>query len=497
MVTTSPSPNASRRFIKGASILTVSQLVVALCSFFRNIIIARHISVENFGIATTFALTLSLIEMTSNLALDRILIQDKEGQSDAMLASSHMLQFIRGLITGTILFFLANPIAHMFDLPHLAWAYQLIAIIPVIHGLIHWDMIVRQRNLDFFASSITDALPQLVTLALAYLASIILGDYRAMLVVICSQVFLMTLLSHLLARRPYRWIFQKDLIKKSLNFGWPLLINGLLMFAIFQGDRAVIGAMFTMETLGWYSTAFSLTLLPTLIFAKLSGNLLLPILSRSQEDPVRNEMHCILAVALCFCAGIAMVVFFSISGKAFIGLAFGEKYAMAGTVIGWLGIMQAIRTIRIAPTVISNSQARTKNAMYSNIFRSTALVLAIVFAYMGLSVEWVAVSGVIGETIAIFISFYLLVLPEFKRRLIKITLSMAGYSLAITVVVEWLAKEIMFTSSALQNIYLMAVGCAAGGIAALGICVVNQTAREQIYELFISLLHARKKPGGV
>lgn len=486
------SSKSGGRFLKGASILAVSQLLVAVSSFFRNIIIARHISVEHFGIATTFALTLSLIEMTSNLALDRILVQDKEGGSDAMLASSHLLQFVRGLITGAVLFLLATPIAHMFDLPHLAWAYQLIAIIPIAHGLIHWDMVVRQRNLDFAATAITDALPQLMTLALAYFASVFFRDYRAMLVVICSQVFLITFISHLLARRPYRWTFRKDLIKKSLNFGWPLLINGLLMFSIFQGDRAVIGALFTMEILGWYSTAFSLTLLPTLIFAKLSGNLLLPILSKSREDPSRFEMHCILAVALCFCAGVFLVVFFSISGKAFIALAFGERFAMAGTVIGWLAIMQAIRTVRIAPTVISNSQARTKNAMYSNMFRSTALVLAILFAYLGMGVEWVAISGIIGEFIALYVSFHLLVIPEFKKRLIKIALSMSGYLLVITVIVELISEEIMFTNVILHNIYLMLAGGVAGVIVAAGLCLINKTAREQIYHLLSSLLNIRK-----
>lgn len=250
------------RFLKSASVLAVSQGLVAASSFLRNVVIARHISVADFGVATTFALTMSLVEMTSTLALDRVLVQDDDGASDAMLASA--LSFCKGLITGGILFGIAGPVAHVFELPEVTWAFRLLGLVPVIRGLVHWDMVVRQRKMDFKATAIVDAVPQLASVLVAYLAARSLGDYRVMLVVVLAQVLGTTLLSHVLATRPYRWLLRRDLAKKKLDFGWPLLVNGLLMFGIFQGDRVVVGALFDMHTLGWYSVAFSLAL-PTLI----------------------------------------------------------------------------------------------------------------------------------------------------------------------------------------------------------------------------------------
>lgn len=404
-------------FYKGASILAFSQIFSALSSFLRNIVIARFVSTEDFGIASTFALTLSLIEMTSNLALDRILVQDENGDSDELLGSVHLLQCARGVITGLILFLAAKPVALLFNLPELVWAYQLIALIPVFKGFTHWDMAVYQRKLDFFAVSMADILPQAFCLALAYVAAKLIGDFRVMLIVILTQAFLRAAVSHYYASRYYRWVFNRELIRKSFNFGWPLLVNGLLLFFIFQADRVVIATFYDMETLGWFSVAFSLTMFPSVIFAKFSGKLMMPLLSANRGDKEKFEYYCNLTNVFCFAAGIFMVGFFSFGGAALLAFCFSERYLVSEGLIVYLGIMQALRIIRVAPTIISNSQAHTKNPLISNSYRSIALLLAIYFGYRGYKVEWIAISGIIGEVIALFVSYYILRLEEFKSKL--------------------------------------------------------------------------------
>ena len=399
---------------------------MAACTFIRNIIIARHITTEHYGIATTFAVTISLVEMTSNLALDRVLVQDNDGDTSDMLASAHMMQFSKGVIMALILFLVAGPVARLFDLPELIGAFQVLAVIPLIQGLMHFDIVVRQRNMDFNATALLEAIPQITSVLIAFVAATYLRDYRVMLVVMMCTALLQVVISHLLARQPYRWLFRRELARKKLNFGWPLLINGVLLFGIFQGDRVIIGTMYDMHTLGWYSVAFSLCLLPTLIFAKMSGYLFMPILSRSREDPVLYERCCRISLASCFCFAIFMVSFFAIAGQTLIRLSYGVQYLEATSVILWLAIMQGLRVVRIAPSVIANSQAKTKNGMYSNIFRSTTLLLALGFALNGKSVVWIAISGIVGEILALGFSVYLLDLGTFKRRFVARTTQFAG-----------------------------------------------------------------------
>jgi O-antigen/teichoic acid export membrane protein len=453
----------SKRFLKGASVLTLSQTVVAVASFLRNVIVARMISVEDFGIAIMFSLVATALEMTSNLALDRILVQDDQGHTDEMLASSHALQFVRGLIGGAILFVLAVPIAHLFNVPDIVWAFHTLALLPVLRGLVHWDNVVQQRNLDFQATALVNAVPPVACLVIAYFAALWLKDYRSMLLVVLSQAFLMIVISHLLARRPYRWSFRRDLARKKFHFGWPLLVNGLLMFGIFNGDRALVGALFDTATLGWYGAAFALVLVPGMMFSKVCGTLLMPGLSRTKNDPEPFRKQCALALALCFGCAAFITVFFAIGGKALLILAFGERYAQGNELLMLLALGQAIRIARVSPSMISNAQARTTNSMYANLVRIVGLPLAVVLALLGFGIEWVAMAAIFGELLAMIVSFRLLDVGVFRARFLRQALIMT-LGFAVLAVLSFFVFE---SIPAEEPVWLSLLLIAGGGFAAL------------------------------
>ena len=57
------------------------------------------------------------------------------------------------------------------------------------------------------------------------------------------------LVSHLVAERPYRLVLDREIMAESLRFGWPLLVNGVLLFVVFNGDRVIVGHGLGMATL--------------------------------------------------------------------------------------------------------------------------------------------------------------------------------------------------------------------------------------------------------
>ncbi len=171
-------------------------------------------------------------------------------------------QVFRGLFASVVLFAIAGPVALLFKIPEVTWAFRLLAVVPLIRSFAHFDIFRLQRQMRFGPSVWADAGPQVVTVILAAPLAMWLGDYRVMLFLVLLQVTAATFISHLTAKRPYRWAWDRVQARRIINFGWPLLINGLLMFFILQGDRAIVGAAFDMQVLGWYSAAFALTLMP-------------------------------------------------------------------------------------------------------------------------------------------------------------------------------------------------------------------------------------------
>lgn len=439
---------SKRQFLKSGGILIAGNGISALSSFLRNIIIARIISVEDFGIAALFALTMSAVEVAGNMSVDKIIIQDKNGDNENFQASGHAFMVLRGVISGLILFFTAEYIARFFNLPNVTWAFQVLAIISVIKGFLHLDMARFQRDMNFLPIVMIETLPQIIILLLSIPLALWLNSYAAVVWLLLIQAILFVLLSHVLAKRKYSIRWNRIDIARIYKFGWPLLINGVLMLAILQGDKAIVGKAYSMEVLGWYSAAFIITISPALIITKVIYSVVLPWLSKATEDVLLFADKSLLAINYCLISGLILSIFFSIFGAELITLLFGEEYTDGKKVIALFAFMQFIRIAKAGPMIVAMSIGDTKNPMISNLIRGLAFIVAVLFAWQGSNVVSIVVIGLFGEIAAFFISMSLLPL--------KIKNNMTNYykSAVVSFLLSFCVMEFGLSSFLDDNFFL-------------------------------------------
>ena len=115
------------RVFAGTRTLVAGEMATQLIQFLRNLLIARLIAPEEFGLAVTFATTMSLLEMMSDFALDKMLIQAPEGNRSDIQATAHGIALARGLGLSVLILLLGGPIAQAFGRPDTAWAFRLLA----------------------------------------------------------------------------------------------------------------------------------------------------------------------------------------------------------------------------------------------------------------------------------------------------------------------------------------------------------------------------------
>src|SRR3974377_83034 len=135
MTNTEPKNIVAKQFASSGLKLGFNQGVVQLCSFVRNVILARLISPANFGIASIFAMTFYLIEMVSSLSIETLLVQAEDGDEPDLESTAHLRLAVRGLINSLIILALSRPIAHLFGAPQAAWAFALLAFVPAMKGV--------------------------------------------------------------------------------------------------------------------------------------------------------------------------------------------------------------------------------------------------------------------------------------------------------------------------------------------------------------------------
>jgi O-antigen/teichoic acid export membrane protein len=387
--------------LKGASVLTAGQMTAQLLMFVRNIILARMLTPEDMGIAATFAITISLLEMTSNLAVEMLLVQAPDGDDPRFQATAHVFQVIRGLLIGILILASAPIIARMFDTPQALWAFQYVAIVPVLRGFMHLDWKRVQRNMTFTPSVIVEIAPQAIITLAAWPMVVWLRDYSAVLWLVIIQAAIALLASQLVAERNYQLNWSRVHASRLLSFGWPLLINGLLMFGVFQGDRLIVGTAYSMAELGVYSVAFALVMMIAMTVSKLASALLLPLFSRVQEDQATLRRYFLLSVQVLALLGAVIALPLVIIGGDIIVLIYGEQYTSATEFIAWMGVLIAVRIFRLGPTIAALAKGDSKNSMIANMFRTIGVLGAVVVAWLGLPLSSIIICGIVGEILAL------------------------------------------------------------------------------------------------
>lgn len=402
---------SGKKVINGGVVLLVAQLGGQLCALGRNVLIARLISPADFGIASIFVVTVSMLEMVSNLNLDRLLIQAKDGDCVDLQETAQFLQVTRGVLSGIILLILAWPLSRLFSIPETFASFAWLGLVPVFAGAQHLDPKRVQRNMRFLPFASIELCSQIISLLMIWLLILWIQDYRLMLCVLIFKFLCVSLGSHLVAERPYRWSCQRENIKRFLSFGWPLLLNGVLMYLILQSDRVLLASakqlfdtMYEMADVGIYSAAFIITMSPAMILMRSGSTLFLPILSA-----VNNDSNVFWSQAQQVCVWFAGVVisFFcilSILGDKIFLLIYGEKYVSGSRLIFWFGMMWFLRMLRVIPSVIALAHGKTKLLLYCNIVRVVFTVCNIFVVMYNMELIWLIAINCVGELCAFVFS---------------------------------------------------------------------------------------------
>ncbi len=394
----------SRKVLKGTVLLSVGQIASYGLSFARNVILARVLTKADFGLAALFSMTIILLEIAGRMSIGQQIIQSKDGDSKSFQATSHAFQAVLASSGALLIVALSHSMARIMHVPNLWWSFATLAVVPFARAFEHLDYFRVQRELNYVSAVLCDLVPQIVITAFAWPLAIWLHDFRVIIWLMIGKASLGMVMTHILAKHPYRWAWQMDNIRGMCAFGMPLFLNGLLIFASQQADQMVVGAFLSLEKLAGYALAFSLVTIPGNIFAQIGSSLLLPIFSRAQDDPAKFRIHYRTCSQYAGVAAVILILPLIVAGGQLATLIYGSKYAATGPLIAVLGASAAVRFLRIVPAIASMAKADTVNQLYSNMFRCLSLPLAATAAFFGGGVIQIAGCALTAELLAAGVS---------------------------------------------------------------------------------------------
>ena len=359
--------------LRSALLILSGNAVASLLLLMRNLLVARMIPVADYGVASTFAVAMAVVEMASALGLQQQIVQAKEGDDPHFQAALQGFQVLRGVFSGLVLLLIAGPMAAFMGIAQVTWAYRLLALVPVLNALTHFDIHRLNRQMVFWPMLLTGALPALISVLVLWPLAHWFGDWQVMLYSILVQSLLGTMVSHLLARRPYRLVLDPAIMRASLRFGWPLLANAVLLFLVFNAERLIVGRELGMVVLAEFSMGLTLTLTPTLVLAKSVQNFLLPQLSAAHDDETHFKRLSLLTVQLVLVMSLGFVLSVLLIGGPVAHLMLGPKYDALLPLLFGFAVQQAMRVLKAGPAIIALALGQTGNAMIANLVRISVL----------------------------------------------------------------------------------------------------------------------------
>ena len=394
----------------GRRLALYTSVASQILSLVRNVVVARLLGPEEFGLAAAVLLAIGFLESFSNAGPQNLLIQAKDKDVRPLLAAAHAVTLSRGLVTSLLLLLTAIPLSSFLGL-QFGWAtVGLLAVSALLSGFLHRGARLVQRDGDFRPDSITQLSGDIAALFVAIITAFVSHSHIAIVAGLAAKGATCTIVSHLLAPQRYEISWSRKYIERFWVFGWPLLINGPLLFFSSQADRVFISRELGATALGLYSAVIVLVMSPSNAILRWLGTVYMPSLSRSfhQNGNLRDVGVVFNYSALMLVSASIMFIGFATLGDFVVQLLYGSRYETPAFLIALIGCLQIFRFLRAWPSTLALSAAASAGILVSTIVR----LLSLPMGYIGMLVigglPGLLTGFIAGEAIALLVNFVII-----------------------------------------------------------------------------------------
>ena len=327
---------------------TITEILAKLITPITNIILARLLVPEAFGVVATIIMIISFAELFTDAGFQKYIIQHEfkdEEEKYQHVNVAFWTNLVLSLLLWLVIFIFSTNIASMVGVPGLGNVISIACIIIPINSFSSIQMALYRRDFDyrtlFFVRVIGIFLPIVVTIPLAALGF----SYWALIIgIICgnlSNAFILTIRSKWRPKFYYKFYILKEMFAFTI---WTL-IESISIWLTSWIDVFIIGSSLSAYYLGLYKTSTTMvTSIISLITASTTP-ILFSALSRLQSDSERFNFALLkvqrLVAMILFPIGVGIFVYSDLITKIILG----NQWAEASKVIGIWGLTSAIMVI--------------------------------------------------------------------------------------------------------------------------------------------------------
>ncbi|QLJ16987.1 oligosaccharide flippase family protein [Pseudomonas putida] len=402
----SAAASLRKRALRAGSWNLVSQVASQVMRLGGNLIMARLLLPEMFGVMVIATTVSILLHLLSDVGLRQNIIQSHRGDDPDFLNTAWTVQIIRGflLFALTLLLALGAWLAQLAELwpadstyaaPVLPMVLAVTGLSAAIWGFQSTKIDVAVRTFQQKRVVLVDLASQVAGLVVMLVLGLLTHSIWALVLSGLVSAVVWTVLGHTALEGPnnhLRW--DRSALTELIVFGRWILLSSMVGVLAMYGDRIWFGASMSAAQLGVYSIAVLILGAVQTALMKIVGAVALPAFSeaaRSDDKPRLKALYfrfrlLVDLLVLFICGG------FLTASPLLIGWMYDDRYREAGPMLAILSLSFIVLRYTLAHQVWI-ALGLTKYQAMDNIIRLVSLwgLLPLLLAIGG--VEW-AIWGV-------------------------------------------------------------------------------------------------------
>jgi O-antigen/teichoic acid export membrane protein len=336
------------RSVRGGAVTLTAQGVKFVLQLGSTMVLARLLNPGDFGLIAMVTAITGFVAMFKDAGLSMATVQRRDITHDQV---STLFWVNIALSAGAMLVLAAAAplIAIFYSEPRLVWITVALASPMLFGGLAvqHQALLRRQMRFKALASVEITSMASGICVAIA-LALLNFGYWSLVGMVAVTALINACMVWALCDWRPGP-PKRASGVAEMVKFGGTLTGFSFLNYFTRNSDNAIIGFALGSGPLGIYSKAYSLLMLPIAQINAPVASVMVPALSRLQDDPVRYRRAYLEAISAIAIVGMPIVACGFVLADEAVAILLGPGWEQAADIFRWLTPAAFAGTVNVAP----------------------------------------------------------------------------------------------------------------------------------------------------
>jgi len=347
------------RSLKGVGVTLISQSALFAIRMGSTMVLARLLLPADFGLIAMVSVFVGFVSLFKDLGLSMATVQRSE-ITHAQVSTLFWINLGLSCVLMVVVGASAPLLAWFYNEQRLFWVTIILAGTFIFSGLTVQHQALLNRQMRFKSLAIIDVVSQAAGVAVAIaMASLAYGYWALVWMIVASSLANCLLVWMLTGWHPGRPSALRG-VRTMLAFGGGLSAFNVINYFTRNADNVIIGYLLGSAPLGIYSKAYNLLLMPIQQINTPVGSVMLPTLSRLQDDPDRYRRYFLGSLGAIGLITMPLVTFLFIMAEPAVLVLLGDQWTQAISVFRWLAPAAFFGSINVAPGWLCTSLGRAK-----------------------------------------------------------------------------------------------------------------------------------------